>query len=247
MSVVYIPIGPAEWHGPHLPFGMDPLNAEAVALRACARTGGIVWPTQFWGTERERSTQQLESLGFSKDEYVVGMDFPKNTVKSMYCHEEILAILVREILCQVGVLGAKMAVIVNGHGAENQMALLDRLTTEFNNTTPLKVLFRLPIPRKDEHKGSFGHAGVMETSLMMHLHPECVDLDALPALETPLKYTDYAIVDGKGFDGGPETSKFVPDEYDPRKSASAEMGRERIEANVAALAESVLLEIKSLK
>jgi creatinine amidohydrolase len=31
--VVYQPIGPLEWHGPHLPMGTDPLHAEAVARR----------------------------------------------------------------------------------------------------------------------------------------------------------------------------------------------------------------------
>jgi creatinine amidohydrolase len=30
-SVAYLPIGPLEWHGPHLPIGTYPLNAEATA------------------------------------------------------------------------------------------------------------------------------------------------------------------------------------------------------------------------
>ena len=25
-SLIYLPIGPLEWHGPHLPFGVDPIN-----------------------------------------------------------------------------------------------------------------------------------------------------------------------------------------------------------------------------
>ena len=48
--VIYIPLGPIEWHGPHLPFGVDPFNAEFVAGEVCRLAGGVVWPTQFWGT-----------------------------------------------------------------------------------------------------------------------------------------------------------------------------------------------------
>ncbi len=64
--VIYVPVGPIKWHGPHLPVGMDPLNAEDVAIRTCDHTGGIVWPTQFWGTERERRPRQLEYHGLPK-------------------------------------------------------------------------------------------------------------------------------------------------------------------------------------
>lgn len=38
--VVYWPLGLIEWHGPHLPLGVDAFNAEAVALRAAEAGGG---------------------------------------------------------------------------------------------------------------------------------------------------------------------------------------------------------------
>ena len=41
-SIVYLPIGPLEWHGPAMPFGTDPLAATEVARRAAAITGGVV-------------------------------------------------------------------------------------------------------------------------------------------------------------------------------------------------------------
>src|SRR5436305_468736 len=85
---IYVPLGPLEWHGPHLPLGTDPLNAENVALGVCRRIGGIVWPTQFWGTERERPPALLRALGFEENQYVVGMDFPRNSLPSAYCAAE---------------------------------------------------------------------------------------------------------------------------------------------------------------
>lgn len=44
-SIVYLPIGPLEWHGPHMALGMDPLNAEAVSRRVAETVGGVVMPT----------------------------------------------------------------------------------------------------------------------------------------------------------------------------------------------------------
>lgn len=237
--LVYLPIGPLEWHGPHLAFGMDPLNAENTALETCKRTGGIVWPTQFWGTERERPPRQLESLGFSRDRYVVGMDFPNNALKSMYCPEEILALLVREILREIITLGAKVCVIVNGHGAENQIATLKRLEVEFTNTSPLRVLFRIAAPRAAIEAGSGEHAAAQETSVLMAMHPECVDLSELPPAGRPIRYVDSAVVDGPGFDGKGPGEGCLSEACDPRKSASAEAGRKYIEATVTELAAEV--------
>ena len=122
------------------------------------------------------------------------MDFPANSMPSSYCPEEVLAVLVREVLREVRAIGAKLAVLVNGHGAENQIATLSRLAVEITNTTGPRVYYRMASPRSAE-PGSGGHADDGETSLMLHL-TESVDLSVLPALPKPMRYTDFAIVDG---------------------------------------------------
>ncbi|MGN0388200.1 MAG: creatininase family protein [Suilimivivens sp.] len=38
-SIIYLPVGPLEWHSPAMPFGTDPLAAEASARKAAERTG----------------------------------------------------------------------------------------------------------------------------------------------------------------------------------------------------------------
>jgi len=48
--VAYQPCGLLEWHGPHLPLGVDSLNAEHVALMAAERSGGLVMPPFYFGT-----------------------------------------------------------------------------------------------------------------------------------------------------------------------------------------------------
>lgn len=244
--VVFIPFGPLEWHGPHLPYGTDPLNAENIALRVCARTGGVVWPTQFWGTERERRPEQLASLGFPTDKYVVGMDFPKNLIPSCYCPEEIFAVLVRELLAESVRLGARLAVIVNGHGGENHMAVLDRLAVEFNGTTDLRVFVRIAAPKSLLAAGSGEHAARGETSVLMHIHPECVDLGQLPPKFRRMKYTDFAVVDGPGFDGKSPGDGYLTPAQDPRFHASAELGRTSVDKTIREIAREVKEILKSL-
>ena len=244
--VVYVPVGPIEWHGPHLPFGTDPLHSEGLSLAACQQTGGLVWPTVFFGTERERPAKMLESLGLDGDSYVVGMDFPNNTLPSAYCPEEIFALVMREVLTEVGRMGAKVAVVVNGHGAVNQLSTLDRLTTEFNNTTDLKILTRKPLETfEDTVAASAGHADAWETSLMMHMYPGVVELGALPPVGTPIRYIDFAMVDGPAFDGqgGPEHVL----QNDPRTQSSAKAGKTSFEAELKQLVRGVREALGELK
>lgn len=222
-SVVYVPIGPLEWHGPHMPYGTDPLNAQNTAEEVCRRVGGVVWPTLYWGTERERRPDQLESLGFPTDRYIVGMDFPANSIPSCYCAEEIFAMVVRDTVRQAARLGAKLVVLINGHGAENHMAALKRLAVELTNTGPTRVVFRLACVVGGP-AGSMGHADAVETALMMHM-TKSVDIPQLPPDGTELRYIDHAVVDGGGFDGQ-SPSHTVPEEYDPRRRSTAELGKQ---------------------
>src|SRR3972149_4872329 len=47
--VAYVPIGALEWHGEHGPLGLDGIKAHALCELAAERTGGVVFPTVFWG------------------------------------------------------------------------------------------------------------------------------------------------------------------------------------------------------
>ena len=96
--LVFLPLGPLEWHGPHLPVGTDPIVAHQVSLRLAREVGGVALPPLFVGTERERSPQMLRNIGFEGDEYIVGMDFPGLPMHSLYLPEEVLAVVVRAYL-----------------------------------------------------------------------------------------------------------------------------------------------------
>ncbi|MHC4872055.1 MAG: creatininase family protein [Planctomycetota bacterium] len=235
MPLVLLPLAPLEWHGPHLTMGVDPINAEQTALAVADEVGGVVHPTVYMGTERERPPEILESLGYSKDDYVVGMDHPeaKGLVRSYYHSEEIFALTLKSHIDQFISHGYKYIFIINGHGAVNHNEVLRRLCIEYSNgKNDCKVAYSISMPDAEIRKGLLAHAGMEETSLMMYFDPAYVNLDALPAADVPLKYKDYSIVDGGGFTGNPGKDFAVPAELDPRSNSSAEAGEKLFAAIV---------------
>ena len=236
--VVYMPLGPLEWHGPHLPLGVDPLNAEHVARQAAEQTGGLILPTFYWGTERERTPEMQQWLGFKGDKWIVGMDFPANSLPSLYASEEMFALAVREQLRLAARMGFRLAVIVTGHAAENQLAVLKRLEAELNALGQMRVLVVLPFVRDPDGVMPVGHASRIETAVMQHLRPETVDLTRLPPLPAPLRNQDYAIVDYDTFLGHPNADHTVSQADDPR-NAAAEMGMRTVEQATAQIVEQV--------
>jgi len=255
IPICYQPIGPLEWHGPHLPMGMDPLNAAALAAETARRLGGVVLPTLYWGTERERSPEMLKNIGFKGDEWIIGMDFPKNPMESFYTSEDVFGIIIRERIRQLIKQGYQLIVLINGHGAENHINTLKRLSAEFTNgfyygygcedksATPPTVLFPPILNPIGDDDIDYGHANLYETAVMMHLHPENVDLSALPPADLPMKNIDFAIVDGETFSGSPNSDYTVS--KTPYQATAAE-GLEHFERSIAALTDCIGAEIKRL-
>lgn len=242
VPLVFLPIGPIEWHGPHMAVGMDPINAERVSLELAQRVGGVVLPTLYAGTERERDPETLKSLGFRGDEYVVGMHFPpiRKLYKSFYFPEELFALIVRGYIESCIETGYRYIFMVNGHGAVNHNIVLKRLCAEFSNKRDdLHVAYGVAFPKEHTRIGAIGHASAHETSLLMHYHRPAIDLSQLPPCDEKLHYKDYGIVDGGGFCGKPGPEHALPANDDPRSESSVEKGRDIFELTVDELAVDV--------
>ena len=239
-SVVYQPVGPLEWHGPHMPFGVDALHAENVSRRVAESVGGVVMPTLFWGAERELAPEKLRNIGFDEGEWIVGMDYPANSMPSMYSQEDIFGIVVRARLELLVKQEYELIVIINGHGAPNHLMTLERLAKEFTAATTSRVLFLTAfVPDADGRYAGIGHADALETSLMMAMYPDSVDMTKLPALPEPLRNQDWAVVDGVTFAGRPNADHTVAPENDPRRNSSAEQGEAALNRHAIWLANQV--------
>jgi creatinine amidohydrolase len=248
--LVFLPVAPLEYHGPHLPLGMDPLNAGFCAQEACRRLGkGVVMPTLYMGTERERPAWMLKSLGFKDDDWVVGMDFPTATWPSQYYQEHLFGLVVASTIEMLIAQGYRAIVIVNGHGAWNQLETLERLCRHYSHATDAVVTWKLAFILDIAEKNLAGHADIFETSLMLYYEKEIyggqklVDLAALPPRQTPIHYVDFSVVDGPGFSENPSPGRVLSPGADPR-DATAEKGRKIFEDTVAMY---VALAAKALK
>jgi creatinine amidohydrolase/Fe(II)-dependent formamide hydrolase-like protein len=163
-------------------------------------------------------------------------------VASAYFREEVFAAVVRDAL---QILFARMrfrrVLIVNGHGADNQRAVLDRLCREFNiGYTTRRVRWVYPGFPRSLVAGGIGHAGAEETSMLEATWPGAVDLSRLPATGK-LHSVDYAIVDGETFDCVPTPDHTLRDAHDPRTHFDPRWGGQQVEL----AAQEVIEEVKA--
>lgn len=238
--VAYLPLGPLEWHGPHMPMGTDAIHAHRVAVEAARRVGGIVYPPYFLGSDTVRPVegpQSLRALGFEGHERIIGMDFPANPVHSLYVEEGALSVIVRELIRLIKQDPYRLVVLVNGHGAPNHQRALQRLAAEETDARA-RVVFESASGGIVPADVDPGHAERGETAFVMAALPGIVDLGALPPTGTPLRYRDFGIVNGSAFDGRPAPDFTVPRGSDPRY-ATAEEGAQALARGIERLARRV--------
>ncbi len=174
-STVVLPVGAFEQHGPHLPMGTDLLFAEAVLNRVLDRLPSEL---PLW-------CLPAVAFGFSPEH----LGFPGTVSLSA---EALLAQL-QGIAAALSEAGFRRLVLFNGHGG--QIALLQvaarQLQQQFPSLAvfpwflwsgPAGVLEQIPEPERSQGL----HAGRLETSLMLALHPELVgELPAADAMASP--------------------------------------------------------------
>jgi len=156
VSLVYVPIGSTEFHGPHLPVGFDALHAHAVCLCAAEQTGGVVLPPTFWGTRGHEG-------------------YPG----SLLLQEETIAALATDILDRLAQQGYRLIVLFTGHWPEVQGGLLKRVAEEhMGRGEGARVIVLDPLTIHPTEART-EHAGKIETSVMLHLRPDLVHMERL--------------------------------------------------------------------
>lgn len=174
-AVGYLPIGTLEWHGVQNALGADFLQSRELFRRAARRFGGIVLPP-IW-LAPDRTTGQPEGPD------LVGMDTASSTTPhrqlpgSLYwIPKGLFLLLVEAVLAQAKRAGF-VCIVADGHGpSRNAWAeMADSWEKQFG----LEL-----ISAKQDFPGKWqtqiDHAGRNETSVMMAVAPELVDLSRLP-------------------------------------------------------------------
>jgi creatinine amidohydrolase len=155
-----------EWHGPHLPLGLDGMTAEATAERCVRRTGGVLLPTTWW---------PITALPHAS---------------SLSVNSRVVRALWDEVFNGLAEAGWKVVVLLSGHYAQGHELVLMTAAEEAMRRLGLLVMALPPLALVDEEM--LDHAALWETSLMLALRPRLVDLDALG--DAPLTSADSAVL-----------------------------------------------------
>lgn len=188
--VAYIPIGTLEWHGPHLPYGADGIQAEALAVRCAERGGGVVLPVLYYGESRNDSLMEAvaedreaiaEGMGLPAENFLPGRQPFTSSEQAVNYHR-----LLWHVLAEAQSLGFKVGVLVAGH-----YPLIDHAraaVSQFHQWGYPKRRGKAMLAWaavdyllvKEKYPDAGDHAAGWETSHLLATHPELVDLGALP-------------------------------------------------------------------
>ena len=234
--VVYLPFSPIEWHGQHNPMGVDGLYAQYCARKVAEKIGGVVLPTLFMGTFGRLTREQVCDHGFQGDEDIKGMDYPANTIPSMYYREDVMMAMLRETIRLMDEQEYRVICIVNCHGPFTHMHVIDEIVEECNHTNKHAKVVVGTAAGDAGIQG--GHGTLLETSAMMYI-TDSVDLAKLPSREeSPKLYgRNHGIADDDVYAGNPQPDHSVV--MDPRE-ASRELGEKAVINGIKNVSKRVL-------
>jgi creatinine amidohydrolase len=211
-DIAVLPWGATEAHNYHMPYATDNYQVDAIAYQSAEKawnkgTKVLVLPTIPFGV----NTGQMDIA------YCMNM----NPSTQLAILKDVCEVVIRH--------GATKFIILNGHGANNFVSMIRELAGLFPSLF-ISVINWYQSAKKDdifENKGD--HADEMETSVMMHLHPELLLPIEMAGDGANKKFTPKGLQEGWAWTQRPWT-KISQDtgSGDPSKS-STEKGTRFIE------------------
>lgn len=234
--VLFLPAGALEQHGPHLPMICDELIPRRISEMVAERVGGLVAPSLAYGYK-----SQPRSGG--------GNHFPGTTSLD----GETLIRQVCDVLREFARHGVRRFVLMDGH-YENMMFLTEgadlalrelrrdgvgdvkilRISYyEFTTAATARAIWPDGGP-----SWALEHGGLMETSLMLYLRPDLVDMERVPT-HAAAAFPAYDV-----FPGNHETLPGLPESgaLMSARAATADKGERLLREYVAGIADAVARE-----
>ncbi len=217
MPVAYIGLGILEWHGEHNVAGLDGVKANGLAEKFAQRFGGVVMPPLYYGDNRQdiceivfkpeiikEATFDHTNLICEKIGYKLE-DIQKNGRRSILNGSWKLWIdLMVHTFFQIESFGYKYIIPIPGHYPLFEP--LDMAIERYKNEGGEGRIFVIKDTMFLDDGTSGDHAAKFETSIMLALEPDLVDLSRLD------ENTSIANIGVLGID--------------PRGNASAEFGNQ---------------------
>jgi creatinine amidohydrolase len=228
-SIIVQPLGAIEQHGPHLPFDTDLVVATEVADAAVAERGDALDCWLLPPLAYTKSNEHAWSAG------------------TVWLSATTLLAVLDDIGRSVATLPGRKLVFFNGHGGNS--ALLGVANRELRLRYGLLTFLAHPgVPVDQGGAGSANadelgmgiHGGTDETSLMLYLRPDGVDMSRATRNVPEWMATNQYVRFGGRVGFGWLSNDFGPDGHigDPT-AATAERGKELFEGSVRAFGEAL--------
>lgn len=162
LDIAILPWGATEPHNLHLPYGTDTILAHKFAVSAAERAeenygiNAIVLPAIPLGSQNPGQR-----------------DMPF----CLHGRYETQKAILQDIVESLNHQGIKKLVIVNGHGGNSFKNMFRDLALDYPDFTIVVCDWFAIVKQPDFFDYPDDHAGEMETSVMMHFHPELIDLN----------------------------------------------------------------------
>jgi creatinine amidohydrolase len=195
---IYVAFGSIEWHGYHNAVGLDTLKAHEQLVGLAAKIGGLVYPAVYFGSGGGH-------IGWPS---------------SLMVDSDPMIVIVTNLLHGFEADGYRKAILLSGH-YPNRSEYLDKAIDEYRDSGGKMDVLAIVESQAPGVGGD--HAAKFETSYMMYLHPDLVDMQRLH-------------IGPENDVGGPEESiNWMTDQHekhpcyglvgiDPRRHASVEVG-----------------------
>ena len=182
-TVLLLPLGATEPHGPHAPLATDTVISLGICERAAVRLEG----------DSSVRALVLPPLPYGVTRY--GAAF----TGAITIAEETLRALVVGICASLAAQGFPRVVLVNSHFEPDQVRALREATLELGGGVRLLDLTRRTNAQRltSEFRAGSCHAGRYETSLVLAEAPELVRRERMALLEAKMVDMPAAIADGR--------------------------------------------------
>jgi len=220
-QVALIPTGHTEQHAFHLPLSTDTLIIDAIARGVEAKLPGTILrlPTWPYGVSMHRR------------------QYPGTLTIEPRTWEDFFVAVVGQLRDR----GLKMAYLINGHGGNHSFLVNitkfcgDLWPDVFVATSFLHTTSDALTQYRTSKIGGMGHAGELETSYILHLRPDLVNMaravDEVDFTATPNYYMDW-LEGGALIANPPWTDDTISGAYGAGTQATAEKGRLWLEAAI---------------
>ncbi|MFX0145884.1 MAG: creatininase family protein [Candidatus Hodarchaeota archaeon] len=161
-KVAIFPIGSTEQHGPHLPTGTDHIIGWEIAKRVAEKTGALLLP--------------ILPIGFSEDHYPRAgtLTLSADTLRTVI--KDVIKSLARHMIPNIILLSGHAGHLYQLSDVCYELNVSGELgKTQVHNISPYNVI---PIETLAQilEEEVFVHAEELETSLILYLRPDLVDM-----------------------------------------------------------------------